>query len=99
MNYFSIVYICIVCVCTIDKCSILNRALVKAAVLLLPLLGLTWLFGLLAVNDDTVVFAWIFTILNTLQVVIIQVSHMYIKYLIFHIFIGCIYYDILCNQK
>ena len=45
-----------------------KRILVKAAVLLLPLLGLTWLFGLLAVNEDTVVFAWIFTILNSLQV-------------------------------
>ena len=45
-----------------------KRVLVKAAVLLLPLLGLTWLFGLLAVNEDTVVFAWIFTILNSLQV-------------------------------
>ncbi|XP_065903420.1 uncharacterized protein [Dysidea avara] len=45
----------------------IGKILVKAAVLLLPLLGLTWLFGLLAVNEDTVVFAWLFTILNSLQ--------------------------------
>ena len=36
---------------------------------LLPLLGVTWIFGIFAVNDDTVVFAWIFTILNSLQVI------------------------------
>ena len=46
----------------------INRHLVKAAVFLLPLLGVTWIVGILAVNDDTVVFAWIFTILNSLQV-------------------------------
>jgi len=34
----------------------------------LPLLGVTWIIGIFAVNDDTVVFAWIFTILNSLQV-------------------------------
>jgi len=40
----------------------------KTAVILVPLLGCTWLFGLLSINEDTVVFAWIFTILNSLQV-------------------------------
>ena len=40
----------------------------KASVILLPLLGLTWLFGLFAVNENTVVFAWLFTIFNSLQV-------------------------------
>jgi hypothetical protein len=42
--------------------------IVKGSIILLPLLGLTWLFGLLAVNQNTTVFAWIFTLLNTLQV-------------------------------
>jgi hypothetical protein len=41
--------------------------IVKGSIILLPLLGLTWLFGLLAVNQNTTVFAWIFTLLNTLQ--------------------------------
>ena len=45
------------------------RASAKAAVILLPVLGLTWVFGLLAVNEDTVVFAWIFTVINSLQVI------------------------------
>jgi len=44
------------------------RSLLKAAVIFVPLLGSTWVFGILSVNEDTVVFAWIFTILNSLQV-------------------------------
>ena len=38
------------------------------AIVLLPLLGLTWVFGLLAVNKEALVFAWIFALLNILQV-------------------------------
>ena len=45
-----------------------HRALLKAAVIVVPILGCTWVFGVLAVNEDTVVFAWIFTIFNSLQV-------------------------------
>jgi len=41
---------------------------VKASVILLPLLGLTWVLGLFAVNRNTLVFAWLFTIFNSLQV-------------------------------
>ena len=44
------------------------RSLLKATVVLLPLLGLTWVFGLLTVDQNTIFFAWIFTILNSLQV-------------------------------
>ena len=44
------------------------RALLKAAVIVIPLLGCTWVFGLLSINEDTVAFAWIFTIFNSLQV-------------------------------
>ena len=39
-----------------------------ASVVLLPLLGLTWAFGVLSVNENTTVFAWLFTIFNSLQV-------------------------------
>ena len=49
----------------------LCRYLVKASVILLPLLGLTWVFGLFAVNENTAVFAWLFTILNSLQVYLV----------------------------
>ncbi|XP_065910282.1 uncharacterized protein [Dysidea avara] len=53
------------------------KALVKASIILLPILGLTWLFGILAVNEDTVVFAWIFTILNSLQGLFILFLHVF----------------------
>ena len=39
------------------------------------LLGLTWGFGLAFVNERTVVFAYIFTILNSLQGTFIFVFH------------------------
>ena len=40
----------------------------KAFVTLLPILGLTWVFGLLAVNNSSVVFEYLFAIFNSLQV-------------------------------
>ena len=40
----------------------------KASVILLPLLGVTWVLGLFAVNQNTIWFAWLFTIFNSLQV-------------------------------
>ncbi|XP_022808619.1 adhesion G-protein coupled receptor D1-like [Stylophora pistillata] len=43
------------------------RSLTKAFITLLPILGLTWVFGLLAVNNDSVLFEYIFAILNSLQ--------------------------------
>lgn len=44
------------------------RVVLLASVVLLPLLGLTWAFGVLNVNKNTMVFAWLFTIFNSLQV-------------------------------
>ncbi|XP_065898979.1 adhesion G protein-coupled receptor L3-like [Dysidea avara] len=54
---------------TAEKIAKLNvvKSLLKAAVIFVPLLGSTWVFGILAVNEDTVVFAWLFTVLNSLQ--------------------------------
>ncbi|XP_065903385.1 adhesion G protein-coupled receptor L3-like isoform X4 [Dysidea avara] len=43
------------------------KSMIKAAIIVTPLLGCTWVFGLFAVNEHTVVFAWIFTILNSVQ--------------------------------
>ena len=48
------------------------RSLLRTAVIIVPLLGCTWVFGLLAINEGTAVFAWIFTILNSLQVLNIK---------------------------
>eukprot|EP00731_Ephydatia_muelleri_P028374 Em0020g18a len=42
-------------------------SLLKAAVILIPILGCTWIFGLLSVNQYTLVFTWLFAILNSLQ--------------------------------
>ncbi|XP_076461750.1 adhesion G-protein coupled receptor D1-like [Babylonia areolata] len=51
------------------------RAGVKAALLLLPLLGLTWVFGLAAVNKDLVIFQYLFALFNTLQGFFIFLFH------------------------
>ena len=50
------------------------RNLTKAAFILLPILGCTWIIGIMAVNENLIVFAWIFTVLNSLQVY----NHVYI---------------------
>jgi hypothetical protein len=51
------------------------RYTVKGSIIILPLLGLTWVFGLLIVNEAALVFAWIFTVLNTLQGLFIFLLH------------------------
>lgn len=42
---------------------------------LLPVLGITWLFGFLSVNEDVIAFQYIFAILNSLQGFFIFVSN------------------------
>ena len=59
-----------------------SRDSLKAVVVLLPLLGITWIIGILAVNENTQAFAWIFAILNSLQVnqvacLCISLKHVY----------------------
>ena len=54
-----------------------HRSLLKAVIVLLPLLGITWIIGILAVNNDTQVFAWIFAILNSLQVIMNKINYKY----------------------
>ena len=43
------------------------RTSLKGTVILTPLLGTTWLFGLFAFNDSTIVFQYLFVIFNSLQ--------------------------------
>ncbi|KAL5015993.1 hypothetical protein ScPMuIL_005582 [Solemya velum] len=52
-----------------------TKAWVKGAIVLVVLLGLTWGFGFLFLNEETVAMAYIFTILNTLQGLFIFVFH------------------------
>lgn len=51
------------------------RSWLKGAVVLVVLLGLTWSFGVLFISEESVVMAYLFTILNTLQGVFIFVFH------------------------
>ena len=51
------------------------RAGVKAVLASLPLLGITWSFGLLSFNSDTVYFKYLFAIFNSLQGLMIFVFH------------------------
>ena len=47
----------------------------KSSAVLLPLLGLTWAFGLLVFNRDTIVFKYLFAICNSLQGMMIFVFY------------------------
>uniref|UniRef100_A0A3Q3W1K0 G-protein coupled receptors family 2 profile 2 domain-containing protein n=1 Tax=Mola mola TaxID=94237 RepID=A0A3Q3W1K0_MOLML len=40
---------------------------VKAVAVLLPILGISWIFGVLAVNRNSLVFLYIFAVFNSLQ--------------------------------
>lgn len=44
------------------------RLTVKAVAVLLPILGISWIFGVLAVNSHSLAFLYIFAIFNSLQV-------------------------------
>ncbi|CAB4032817.1 adhesion G -coupled receptor L2-like isoform X2 [Paramuricea clavata] len=55
-------------------CSYLRYG-VRSTIILLPLLGLTWAFGLICVNDGLVVFQYLFTIFNSLQGLFIFLFH------------------------
>lgn len=79
------------------------RKLLVAALILLPILGLTWVFGLLAVNEDTTVFAWIFTIFNSLQVkkhtAVSTLPLLHVKCTFFPFDTGNVFLHLPCHQK
>jgi len=47
----------------------------RLTLLLMPILGLTWLFGVFAMNEETLVFDYLFTIFNSLQGLFIFVCY------------------------
>ena len=51
------------------------KAGIKASAVVLPLLGITWLFGLLAFSSETIAFKYIFAIANSLQGLAIFIFH------------------------
>ena len=61
--------------------STLRKAKVglKGSAILLPLLGLTWIFGLVVFNRDTIVFKYLFAICNSLQGMMIFLFHVLIN--------------------
>ena len=61
------------------------RSILVSAISLMPILGSTWIIGVFAVNEHTEVFAWIFTILNSLQVCLLVITILF-KY-VFNIYI------------
>ncbi|XP_048236843.1 adhesion G protein-coupled receptor B1-like [Haliotis rufescens] len=48
---------------------------IRACVILLPLLGPTWIVGVFAVNSSTVIFQYLFTLLNGLQGMLVLIFH------------------------
>ncbi|KAL9980409.1 hypothetical protein ACROYT_G008997 [Oculina patagonica] len=51
------------------------KAGVKASAVILPLLGITWLFGLLSFSSSMIAFKYIFAIANSLQGLMIFIFH------------------------
>ena len=47
---------------------IIFSKIAKGMIVLLPLLGSTWIIGIFFVSENTTVFAWLFVIFNSLQV-------------------------------
>lgn len=62
-----------------------NRALLRASAALLPLLGITWIFGFLAYDQQTVAFSYIFVILNSSQVTLYILINLYLSILRIHL--------------
>ncbi|XP_045211817.2 uncharacterized protein LOC123563207 [Mercenaria mercenaria] len=48
---------------------------VRSIVILMPIMGLTWVLGIFSVNEDTVVFQYLFALFNSIQGVLIFVFH------------------------
>ena len=47
----------------------------KSVLILTPILGVNWIFGLLAVNEKLTVFEFLFVIINSLQGLLIFIFH------------------------
>ena len=50
------------------RLSVMYRYLLKATIILVPVLGFTWIIGLFAVGEEGKVFAYLFVIANVFQV-------------------------------
>lgn len=59
----------------VSICSSSPRSWALGAIALLFLLGLTWAFGLLFINENTVIMAYLFTTFNAFQGMFIFIFH------------------------
>ncbi len=64
--------------------SLSLRSWVIGAIALLCLLGLTWAFGLMYINESTVIMAYLFTIFNSLQGMFIFIFHCILQKKVIH---------------
>ncbi|XP_061177713.1 uncharacterized protein LOC133186491 [Saccostrea echinata] len=51
------------------------RNALRSVCTLVPVLGITWIFGIFAINEDLVAFQYIFTIANSIQGLLIFITH------------------------
>ena len=61
------------------------KAWLRRSIVLLPILGVTWSFGLLTFISSTVVFHYLFTIFNSLQGFVIFFNFCIIDYEVSHV--------------
>ena len=64
---------------TVDTALRKAKMALKGSAILFPLLGMTWIFGLLVFNRETIVFKYLFAICNSLQGMMIFVFHVLIN--------------------
>ena len=65
-------------------CFPLSRSAMWNMVVLAPLLGVSWTFGLFSFNESTIAFQYIFTALNAFQVTTSTIFSYFIPYRLFH---------------
>ncbi|EPQ12089.1 Putative G-protein coupled receptor 133 [Myotis brandtii] len=76
VGWGSPLLICVVSIsCALDSYGTTNKLTAKAVAVLLPILGTSWVFGVLAVNSQAVAFQYAFAILNSLQGFFIFLFH------------------------
>jgi hypothetical protein len=64
---------------TVDTALRKAKMALKGSAILFPLLGMTWIFGLLVFNRETIAFKYLFAICNSLQGMMIFVFHVLIN--------------------
>ena len=65
----ALVYYCILLTAVF---AVVVRAAFKTLVILAPLLGLTWFLGFISIHNKSLVFQYLFSVINSLQVNVIQ---------------------------